>query len=186
MVDICLNDTGVGQILGHCIGDLDGFTEISSERDSGAGKSSPFGEAPGSTADVERFLYFQIFFFQKRCEEVEEVTFFVVIFFVDIFPFVGETFGSLFLMFGERVKIWDGINRSLPFGGDGFGEFFFPVFEKILMSLEEVYFELIYEDTRDTADNRIPRVVCRDDAGNDMGIYFLEYSEFKGGKSKRI
>lgn len=117
---------------------------------------------------------------------MEEIIFFVIIFFIDVFPLIREALGSFFLVFPEGIKIGDGVDGLLPFLLYCFGQLLFPDFEKILMSLEKIGFQLAHEYSRDAVNNRVPRVVSRDNTGCDMGILFLEDGDIEWFAGKRI
>ncbi len=65
-INISLDNTDIREILGHVIGYLDSFAEIRTKGYFGARERGPLGEASRPAADIERLLFFEIFFFQKR------------------------------------------------------------------------------------------------------------------------
>lgn len=97
-INVGLDDTDIGERVGHLVGDFDTFSEIGTERDLCSGKSCPFGETPGSAPDIKRCLVCEARFLEEWGKKMEKVVLFVVVFPVDIFPLVGEALSGLFLV----------------------------------------------------------------------------------------
>lgn len=168
MVNVCLDDAGIRNILGHCVGNFDRFAEVASEGDFRAGERRPLGEASGSASDIKSFLSFDIFFRHKWTREMEEILLFVVVFLVDIFPLIREALRRFLLMFPKPIEIGDGIDGGLPFFSDGCRKCLVMFSEKLLMRLQEIHFELSYKKSRDAMYNRVPILPTRKNTGRDM------------------
>ena len=67
---------------------------------------------------------------------MEEVFFLVRVFFVNMFPFVCEALGSLFLVFPEFIEIGYDIDCASPFSLNPFRKPILPFREKILIRLK--------------------------------------------------
>ena len=112
---------------------------------------------------------------------MKKVILFITVLFVDVFPFVSKAFSSSFLVLPKGIKIWDSVDRFLPFTTNIFREFLFPGIEKFLMCLEEIFFEFIYKNTRYAVDNWIPSILSDEYAGNNMRTFFLKVYYFERG-----
>ena len=60
-----------------------------------------------------------------------------------------------------------------------FRELLFPGIEEILMCLQEIFFEFVYEDARYPVDDRIPGVFGGEKSRNDVIVFFLEGGYFE-------
>ncbi len=87
---------------------------------------------------------------------MEEIVFLVVVFFVDVLPFISKALGGFLLMSPESIKIRNSIYSFLPFFAYVRSKFFFAGIKEILMDLEKVFFEFFCENSWDPIDNWIP------------------------------
>lgn len=99
---------------------------------------------------------------------MKEIMFLVLIFLINIFPFVSETFGGFFLMLPKSIEIGNSIYRFLPLHLDRLWQFVFPLPEEILMRLQEICFELSDKNARNAMNDGIPVFIVRENTRDDM------------------